>query len=98
MKTFDHSSGEYLQLDGGKIYYEVTGNADGPALLFLHGGFGNLEYFNPILSQLRDKFKLVGIDSRGHGKSTRGPVELNYKQLQQDVERIVEQLKLVRFS
>jgi pimeloyl-ACP methyl ester carboxylesterase len=98
VKTFDHNSGEYLQLDGARIYYEVTGNNDGPTLLLLHGGFGNCEYFNPILPHLKRQFKIVGIDSRGQGKSTGGSVELNYEQLQKDVERVISHLGLTRFG
>jgi len=98
MKIFDHNSGEYLELDGARIYYEVTGNNDDPVLLLLHGGFGNIEYFNPIIPHLKREFKIIGIDSRGQGKSTRGAAELSYEQLQRDVERVVEHLKLERFS
>ena len=71
MRMFDHNSGEYLDIDGAKIYYEVTGD-DAPALLFLHGGFGDLETFNTILPDLNEGFKVIGIDSRGQGKSTVG--------------------------
>jgi len=98
MKHFDHKLGDYLQLDGANIYYEVTGYDNGPVLLLLHGGFGNLEYFNPIIPHLKREFKIVGIDSRGQGKSTRGTAKLSYEQLQRDVERVVEHLKLERFS
>jgi pimeloyl-ACP methyl ester carboxylesterase len=52
MKTFHHDSGEYLDIDGARIYYEITGNENSPALLVLHGGFGNIEDFNTILPGL----------------------------------------------
>jgi pimeloyl-ACP methyl ester carboxylesterase len=65
MKTFDHDSGGYLDIDGARIYYEVTGNESSPALLVLHGGFGNLENFNTILPDLNKEFEVIGIDSRG---------------------------------
>ena len=34
MNDFDHNSGTYLELDGAKIYYEVAGDEESPALLF----------------------------------------------------------------
>ncbi len=58
MKNFDHKSGKHLQIDGARIYYEAAGNEDSPALLFLHGGFGNLEDFNTILPDLDIDFRV----------------------------------------
>ena len=98
MRTFDHDSGEYLDIDGARIYYEVTGDVNTPVLLVLHGGFGNLETFNTILPDLNEKFKIVGIDSRGQGKSTLGSKALTYEQIQNDVERVLEHLSIDSLS
>src|SRR6266849_8656389 len=98
MKTFDHNSGEYLQIDGSKIYFETVGNEDSPALLFLHGGFGNIEDFNITLPNINESFRIIGIDSRGQGKSTLGSKELTYQLIQQDVERILEHLDIDKLS
>jgi pimeloyl-ACP methyl ester carboxylesterase len=98
MRTFDHSSGEYVDIDGARIYYEVTGNEDGPALLVLHGGFGNLEDLNSILPDLSKEFRVVGIDNRGQGKSTLGSKALTYERIQKDVERILAYLKIDSLS
>jgi pimeloyl-ACP methyl ester carboxylesterase len=98
MKIFDHNSGQYLQVDGAKIYYETSGKQDSPALLFLHGGFGNIEDFNTILPDLDKEFQIIGIDSRGQGKSTLGSKELTYEQIQKDVEHVLEHLNIDRFS
>jgi pimeloyl-ACP methyl ester carboxylesterase len=98
MRTFDHDSGEYLNSDTARIYYEVTGNENSPALLVLHGGFGNLENFNPILPALNREFRVIGIDSRGQGKSTLGAKALTYEQIQRDVERVLEHLTIDTLS
>jgi pimeloyl-ACP methyl ester carboxylesterase len=94
MKNFTHNSGQYLQVDGAKIYYETSGNEDNPTLLFLHGGFGNIENFNTILPDLGEEFQVIGIDSRGQGKSTIGSKELTYEQIQKDVERVLKHLNI----
>jgi len=98
MKNFDHKSGKHLQIDGARIYYEAAGNEDSPALLFLHGGFGNLEDFNTILPDLDIDFRVIGIDSRGQGKSTLGEQALTYEQIQKDVERVLEHLNINTLS
>jgi pimeloyl-ACP methyl ester carboxylesterase len=98
MKNFAHNSGQYLQIDRTSIYYEVVGKEDSPSLLFLHGGFGNLEDFNSILPDLDKEFKVIGIDSRGQGKSTLGSQALTYEQIQKDVERVLEHLNIDKLS
>lgn len=98
MRHFDHHSGEYLQIDGARIYYEVTDKENSAALLVLHGGFGNLENFNTILPDLDKEFKVIGIDSRGQGRSTLGSKELTYEQIQKDVERVLEHLNIDSFN
>ncbi len=98
MRNFNHQSGKHIERDGAKIYYEVTGSEDSPALLVLHGGFGNLEDFNIILSELESEFKVVGIDSRGQGKSTLGKKALTYEQIQKDVEGVLEHLNIDTLS
>ena len=66
-------SGDYLHLENdADIYFEFIGKEDAPLLLILHGGFGTIEDFNNLTDDLCDDFKIIGIDSRGHGKSTLG--------------------------
>lgn len=94
MRSFDHNSGEYFKIDDSEIYCEIIGDEKNPVLLFLHGGLGNIEDFNEVISKLPDKFRIIGIDSRGHGKSTLGSKELTYELLQKDVEIILNQLNV----
>ncbi|PHV16693.1 alpha/beta hydrolase [Janthinobacterium sp. BJB1] len=98
MAFFTHSSGQYLPVDDAEIYFEIIGNPIGSPLLLLHGGLGNLTDFNGIVGQLASEFRLIGIDFRGHGKSTLGKSRLTYQQYQADVEAIVAHLKLDYFS
>lgn len=98
MKNFDHNSGAYLDSDGAQIYYELTGNENRPVLLLLHGGGGSIEDFNAILPDLNQRFKIIGIDSRGHGKSTLNSTALTYEKIQKDVERILAHLGINKLS
>ena len=91
---FNHKTGKYLEVDGANIYYEEIENTGKPTLLFLHGGFGSIEDFNSIVSMFANDYYIVGIDSRGHGKSTLGTSKLTYKRLQLDVEAVVKHLQL----
>jgi pimeloyl-ACP methyl ester carboxylesterase len=91
---FDHQSGDYFEHDGARIYFEVQGDDEAPALLLLHGGFGTLEDFNSLVPSLSDQFRLVAMDSRGHGRSTLGSRPLSYEQLQLDALELLEHLDI----
>ena len=95
---FNHKTGNYLEVDGANIYYEEIENVGKPTLLFLHGGFGNIEDFNSILQMFTNDYHIIGIDSRGHGKSTLGTNKLTYRRLQLDIEAVVNHLKLTNID
>lgn len=95
---FSHKEGQYLHIEGADIYYEVQGNLNEPAIVFLHGGFEDIEIFNSIVPFFEKDYCLIGIDSRGQGRSTLGTVLLTYEQIQQDVTAVLSHLQLNRFS
>ncbi|OAQ39617.1 hypothetical protein A5893_08480 [Pedobacter psychrophilus] len=94
MEKLNHTNGNYIENKTAKIYFEETGNPDKTPLLLSHGAFGNLEDFNLIVSKLETDFRIIAIDSRGHGKSTLGNEELSYELLQSDVESVLNHLQL----
>jgi pimeloyl-ACP methyl ester carboxylesterase len=82
---FDHRAGSHFDIAGARIYFETAGNPAKPPLVLLHGGFGNIEDFNPLLPAWAGDFQLIGIDSRGHGASTLGKQGLSYQRIEEDV-------------
>ncbi len=94
MKIFNHQSDQYISIDEAKIYFETIGDKKNPILLMLHGGFGTIEELNSIVSYLANEFYIIGIDSRGHGKSTLGNKKLTYQQIQFDVESVLKALSI----
>lgn len=94
--AFDHHRGRHIDVDGARIYTECMGPVDGPVLVLLHGGFGNLEDFNGLLSSLDDGWRVIGIDSRGHGASTLGHTPWTYERVQKDVEQVLTALAVRR--
>ncbi len=91
---FRHKSETFVEIDSAKIYYEELGNSQKQPLIFLHGGFGNIEDFNGMIPLLKKEYRIIGIDSRGQGKSTLGVNELSYAQLEIDVKTIIAKLNL----
>jgi pimeloyl-ACP methyl ester carboxylesterase len=94
MNAFNHTSGKYYSIDGANIYYEITGNKEGPVILLLHGGCGSMEDFTPVLPMLPDQYSVIGVDSRGHGKSTMGNAKLTYERIQKDVKGLYNTCRL----
>ncbi len=95
---FDHHSGDHLTLDSAKIYFEVHGDNADPPLLFLHGGLGTMKDFNSALPLLQKRFRVIGIDSRGHGKSTLGTAGVTYQRLALDAAAVLQHLGVERCS
>ena len=101
MNSFDHQSGQSFEINDARIYIEESGNITGHPVLYLPGGFGSIAEFNGVLSNLPDHpngLRFIGIDSRGHGKSTMGNRKLSYAQLEQDVLAVIAQLHLNEVS
>lgn len=67
---------------------------DGPDLLFLHPNGLCAGLFDPLAQRLRGRWRVVGIDLRGHGGSddARSPLDLRFNRLARDV---VEALDLL---
>jgi len=85
--------------DGHQVYYEVSGNADGLPVIFLHGGPGSgakphhRQYFDP------QRYRIVIFDQRGCGRSRpHGHLEHNTTQdLLADMESIRQKLAIDRW-
>ncbi|MBK0004796.1 alpha/beta fold hydrolase [Erwinia sp. S38] len=98
MTVFNHRDGVHLQINDVRIYYEQQGNQDGPALLLLHGGLGDMQTFNYLTAHLGKTYRLLGIDSQGHGRSTLGYSPLTYRRIQEDMEAVIQHLGVASAS
>lgn len=59
----------YANNQGVKIYYEVEGQ--GPPLMMGHGGLGDMSVWKDYgyVDRLKEQYRVILMDSRGHGKS-----------------------------
>ena len=85
------SSGEVV-VDGAKIHYATYGK--GVPVLLLHGGLGSGEQFGFQVPALAEKYQLVLIDTRGHGRSTLTKAKLTYHLMAEDVIAVMDKLEL----
>lgn len=92
MPCFSHANGHHLEIDGARIFVETIGDPVGDPVILLHGGLGTLMDFNPLLQRMPEGPRYIGIDLRGHGRSTLGPHPLTYARHQTDVEAVLGHL------
>ncbi len=62
-----HAADLFVVLNGTRLRFRDEGR--GPAVLLVHGWTLDLEMWNPQVSALRDSFRLIRLDRRGHGCS-----------------------------
>lgn len=81
-------AGHYVQTKDAKIYYEVYGK--GQPIVLLHGGlFGSTVEFADFIDQLKQKFQVIAISTRGHGKSEIGTEPLTLEQRANDAMTVI---------
>lgn len=56
-----------LAVEGGQLYYEALGR--GPAVVLVHGGYGDHRMWDDQFTALADDFRVVRYDHRGFGRS-----------------------------
>ena len=80
------------EVNGIKLFFAIYG-AGAPVIL-LHGGAGNGDHWVNQIAALSEKFQLIVVDSRGHGRSTRDAKPITYEQMADDVLALMDELKL----
>lgn len=61
----------------------------GPAVVILHGLAGESGEFAPTMAALAQQYRVVALDQRGHGRSTRRPADLSRDAFVQDVVALI---------
>ena len=84
----------YLRSGSANIYYEIFGEENSEAVILLHGNGESGRSFKNLIPLISDKYKVIAIDSRGHGKSEFGSGQLSLGTMAVDVVNIIEALGL----
>ncbi len=86
--------GQYLKLNGLNIYYEIHGS--GEPLLLLHGGLSHGNAWHEQVAAFAPHYKLILMDSRGHGRSELGTEQISYTKMTDDVLALLDLLHIER--
>jgi pimeloyl-ACP methyl ester carboxylesterase len=88
----DTAESGYAPVNGVKIWYAVFGQ--GQPVILLHGGLGNSSYWGNQVPELAKHYKVIVMDSRGHGRSTRNEEPYGYDLMASDVVALLDYLKI----
>ena len=81
-----------IHANGISIHYAVYGH--GPAVVFLHGGLANSDYWGNQVAAVASRHTVILMDSRGHGRSTRDSRPYGYDLMADDVVALMEGLQI----
>lgn len=62
------SASGYVDVNGGKLYYEVAG--EGHPLVLIHAGIANLRMWDDQWEAFTSRYRTIRYDTRGFGKTT----------------------------
>jgi pimeloyl-ACP methyl ester carboxylesterase len=82
----------YAPVNGVKIWYATFGR--GEPVILLHGGLANANYWGDQVRALQARYRVVVMDSRGHGRSTRNDQPYGYDLMAGDVVALMDFLKI----
>ena len=83
----------YKKVKDINLYYEIYGT--GKPLIFLHGNGGSIRGASARIEYFKKYFKVIAIDSRGHGKSIDTTTkQLTYVQMANDIKILLDSLNI----
>ena len=83
-------------VNGIRIWYAQFGH--GEPVLFVHGGLGNSDYWGNQVRAFSGRYRVIVMDSRGHGRSTRDARPYGYDLMASDVVGLLDYLKIKKVA
>jgi pimeloyl-ACP methyl ester carboxylesterase len=90
--SLTQGKGEYADVNGINLYYEIHGS--GRPLILLHGGLGSGEMFGPLLPALAANHQVIAVDLQGHGRTADVDRPLSIETMADDIAALIGHLGL----
>jgi len=88
----NQQAGRYIRLRGINLYYETYGQ--GQPLLMLHFNGGSISAFSYNIPYFSRYYKVIAVDSRGHGKTIDNGDSLTFEMMADDFNALLDSLRL----
>ncbi|MGH8461067.1 MAG: alpha/beta fold hydrolase [Stenotrophobium sp.] len=86
----------YAHVNNQRLYFEDTGG-NGPVIVFSHGLLMDHEMFAPQVAALRDRYRVITWDERGHGLTAGSTLEpFSYYDSANDLAALLQHLGIKR--
>ncbi|MGN1290052.1 MAG: alpha/beta fold hydrolase, partial [Bradyrhizobium sp.] len=82
----------HAEVNGISLFHVETG--EGSPVVFLHGGLSNSDYFGLQVPEVVRRYRVICVDSRGHGRSSRNAQPFGYDLMTDDVVALLDHLKI----
>ena len=88
------AAGHYYNIRGIKMYCEVYGQ--GKPLLLIHGNGGSISAFAKNIPYFAERYQVIAVDSRAHGKSTDGRDSLSFEMMADDFSALLDTMHIAK--
>jgi len=93
----DEPIDRWITANGLHLHCLEWGNPDSPAMVLLHGIGDNAHIWEDLAASLRDRMRIIALDQRGHGRSSRTiPPAYRCENYVDDLAALMEILSLQR--
>jgi pimeloyl-ACP methyl ester carboxylesterase len=79
-----------VPVNGIELAYQTFGEGD--PLILLHGGFGSVEMFGPIVDQLAVGRRVIGVDLQSHGRTPAVDRPMRFETMADDIAALIGRL------
>lgn len=87
-------AGHRVQVNGMRMYYEMSGPPQGEPLIVLHGAYMNIPTMGAIIPRLARTHKVYALEFQGHGRTTDIDRPITYPNLADDVAAFMDAVGL----
>jgi pimeloyl-ACP methyl ester carboxylesterase len=86
----DDIRGNYAEVNGLNIYYEIHGS--GQPLVLLHGAYMTIDLMGEIVPALAESRQVIAVELQGHGHTADIDRPLSYELMADDIAALIEHL------
>jgi pimeloyl-ACP methyl ester carboxylesterase len=88
----DTPKGDYAEVNGLRMYYEVHGT--GEPLVLLHGAYMTIDAMGDVVPALAETRQVIAVELQGHGRTADIDRPLTYEQMADDVAALLRHLEI----
>ncbi|MHA1751078.1 MAG: alpha/beta fold hydrolase [Candidatus Helarchaeota archaeon] len=86
--------GHFIKINNVKLYYEEYGNPNNETIIMLHGWNENRNVFKYQIEEFSKYYRVITIDMRGHGKSSKPRTGYSYTFMAKDLYHFLKKLEI----